>query len=121
MTTIEQIIKENWYTIYELKKYYKEWRVNWFWPKHYNLFKYLPRFNSKKFFQLKLDLNLIADIHDLSYNKWWNVLDFIKANYILWKNVIRLLHWTNFFWRLLVFLWLFLWTTLFGFKYFNWE
>jgi len=120
MATIEQILKDNWYTISEISKCMNKWCCNWLWPYKHNFFKYLPNFKSEKFQTLKKDLNYISCIHDIAFTNWWNLLDFLRANYILWLNIIKLLHWTNFLWRLFIFLIFFLWTTLFGGIYFSW-
>ena len=124
MRTIEQIIKENWFTLEELRECEKKWICNgmgWkWWIQWTNLMRALPYFQWDKEKKLLNDLDLVADIHDISYYKWWNVFDFLKSNYILWLNIMRLLYWTNTFDRLLVFIIVFGGTTLFGSKYFNW-
>ena len=125
MTTIEQILQENWCSILEYKKCIKSWVCNWIWWKGWinfdKLINKLPYFDTTKWKKLHQDLDYLSMCHDLSYNKGWNLFNFLKANYILWKNVIKLIHWTNLFWKVLVFLCIFLWTTLFGFKYYNWK
>jgi len=120
METIEQIVKKNWYTIKQLELCERDGICNWFWPKGHNLLKLLPNFNSNKIKKLKRDVNLIADIHDIEYYLWWWYKAYIKANYKLAVNMCELLHWTNLFWRIIVFLSLFISTTLFGFKNFSW-
>jgi len=118
MNTIKQIISDNWYTIEQLKKCK---HCNGCWPKKHNFFKYLPKFDNSKFDKLKQDMNLICNIHDDMYYKGWNIFDFLKANYILWENIMRLAHWTNLTWRIIIFFIFFLGTTLWGFRYFNWK
>ena len=68
---------------------------------------------------LLYDLDFICDIHDLQYWKGGWIFSYIKANYILAKNMYTLLHWFNC--RKILFIVVFLWTTLFGFKYYNWK
>ncbi len=119
MKTIEKIIQENWYTIKDLQDCVKQKICNWCWWKWHNLLKLIPNFDDTKWEKLKADMNLICNIHDKTYNKGWKLFDFLKANYILWKNMNELFYWTKF--RLLIFSVFFLWTTLFGFKYYNWK
>ena len=120
MSTINKIIKDSWYTLSDIKMYENLWIANWFWPWCCNmnwLFKILHNFSKDNEQKLIADINICADIHDINYyhSKW-----FIKSNYKFAYDVMRLLHWTNIFWRLFIFLILFLSTTLFGWLFYNW-
>ncbi len=125
MKTVEEIIKRNWFTVEELKDCFKKWICNWIWGKGWinfdKVISWLPYFDTKKWEKLHNDLDLISCIHDYEYFKWWNVLDFLKANFKLSMNVIELLHWTKWYSRLWIFILVFWWTTMFWFKYFNWK
>ena len=124
MSTIEQIVAENWYTIEELKECERKWICNgmgWKWGIQWtNLMRALPYFQGEKEKKLLEDLDLISDMHDIWFHKWWWILDFIKANYKLALGVCRLIYWTKTIDRILVFIIIFLSTTLFWRKYFNW-
>lgn len=123
MKTIDQIITDNWFIRNELIVCKQSGICNWCWWKWgFNFTKALnkiPYFNSNKKQELLFDLSLICNMHDLQYNKWWTFLDFINYNYILANNVMRLFHWTNSIARMILFVLIFWWTTLFWYKYFN--
>jgi len=121
MKTIEQIVNENWYTIKELKKCkYCNW-CGWKWGINFELLmKSLPYFRKDKGKQLLEDLHLLCNMHDIWFHKWWWVVDFIKANYKFALWVCELIYWTKTIDRWLIFIIIFLGTTLFWRKYFNW-
>jgi len=123
MKTIDKIIKDNWFNRNELIICKQNWICNWCWWKGWFNFtkalNKLPYFQSDKEKQLLFDLELICNMHDIWFNKWWTFLDFIKYNFKIADNIIILLHWTNSLYRIFIFISVFLWTTLFGWKYFN--
>lgn len=132
MKTIEKIVIENWYDVFDLLK--AQWKeCNWCWWQWWfsftNMFnkiinlrnKYkllqkiiLPTYNKDKLVILNSDLSLICCMHDKEYNKkkW-----FIKSNYKLAKNICKLFHWTTY--RYILAVCTFLWTTIFWYKYYN--
>lgn len=59
--------------------------------------------------------------HDLAFENGWYYFDFLKANYIFSRGIVRLLNWTSFYGKLAVFIMAFLWTTIFGKKAFNFK
>ena len=125
MSTIKKILKENWCSIWQYKECIKSWICNWIWGKGWinfdKIMYWLPYFDTTRWKQLHKDLDYLSMCHDKSYNKWWNILDFIKSNYILSVNILRLIHWTKWYSKLLVFILVFGGTTMFGFRYFNWK
>lgn len=81
----------------------------------------LPFVDRDKLDKLYYDIETKAcNPHDEAFEKWWGILDFIKANRDFSVKVISLLHWTTVIWRLTTFLLLFFWTSTLGIKYFNW-
>ena len=123
MKTINKIIKDNWFTRTELSVYRKKWITNWmggkWWVKITKQLRKLPWFNRKKWKQLLIDMDLVSDMHDVRFYIWWWFISFLRANWKFSYNILRLLHWTTFMSRFLLFTTLFLWTTLLGWKYFN--
>ena len=125
MTTIERMLLDNWYTYKKLKLVCIRAWCNGCWGKWgFNFTKFmahLPYFDSKKWNKLLNDLTLICNMHDIWYYEWGWFVDYIKANYKFAKNVFLLIHWTNLLVRVFILIILFVWTTLFWFKYFNWK
>ena len=123
--TINRIIKENWFTRTDISVYRKMWVCNWAWWKGWikwtKLWSLLHWFQTKKGKQLLIDIDLISDMHDIRFYLWWWLFDFIKANYKFCLNMMQLLWWTNTPSRLLLFIILFLWVTIFWIKYFTWN
>ena len=121
MNTIDIIIAQNWYTKEQLLDCEKQWICNWMWSKwgiqwtdELRKFKY---FQGWKIKQLLFDLDLVSNIHDIQIWESENFKQFIKANYVLSNNIIQLLHWTWFIRKVIVWLSVFLGTTIFW--YFN--
>lgn len=123
--TIKIILKKRRITIYTIEKARKDWKCNWCWGKKgFNFSKYFDENIHKfKFFKFENnfseDLKIICDLHDLDFIKWKTFFDFIKANYILAKNIKMLLNWTWFFRKNLVSIIIFLWVTTFWWDYFK--
>ena len=125
MKTINKILEENWYTKEELLTCEREWICNWVWWKwgiqFTDLLRKLKYFNKEKEKELLFHLDLIADIHDIDFNNWWWIKDFIKSNYKFCNNLIKLLNWTNTIWRITIFTFVFTSLNIFWIKYFNWN
>jgi len=123
MKTINKIIRDNWFTRTELAIYREKWITNWmggkWWIKFTKELSKLPWFNREKWKQLLIDMDLVSDMHDVRFYIWWWFISFLRANWKYWANMIRLFHWSTFTSRFLLFTTLFLWTTLLGWKYFN--
>jgi len=124
MKTIDKILKDNWFTRTEIAVYRKMWVTNWMWGKWWIKFTKelakLPWFKKGKKKQLLVDMDLVSDIHDIRFYLWWGLFSFLRANWTFSYNMIRLFHWTTPMSRFLLFMTLFLWTTLVGFRYFTW-
>jgi len=126
MGTIDFILKKNNYTksfIYDIEN---KWISNWCWWKGgFNFSKFLenikktPSFDEIKFSKFKDDLRVVCGFHDYKFFVWWNFIDFIVANLTLANDIQQLTHWRWYIRRIATFLAVFLWTTLFGWKYFN--
>ena len=83
--------------------------------------KNLPFVDKNKLEKLYYDIETKAcNPHDDKFEEWGWLTDFLRANKEFWIDVIRMLHWTTILGRLTTFLLLFLWTTLLGWKFFNW-
>jgi len=124
MKTINKIIKDNWFTRTELSIYRKKWITNWMWWKWWIKFTKelakLPWFKRWYKKQLLIDMDLVSDMHDIRFHIWWWFKSFLRANWNFAANMIRLFHWSTFTSRFLLFTTLFIWTTLVGWRYFNW-
>jgi len=133
MSTIELIVKDNWNNIFDLIKYNDRWLCNWcggqWWfsftkmfnnlisiREKYKILQYIifPTLDKNKLSQLNFDMSLLCCMHDIDY---WQHNWFIKSNYKLAKNIIRLFHWTK--WWIVLWILTFLWTTIFWYKYYN--
>ena len=124
MKTIDKILKK--YNLDQkiLLELEIEKKCNWCWPKHNKFFPFIKKdknYNPNKQEYLLYDLDFLCDIHDLQYWKGGWLFKYIKANYILAKNIYTLLHWTKWYTKLFVFILVFGGTTMFGFRYFNWK
>ena len=121
MKTIEKILAKYGVDASTLKT---DKNCNWCWWKwgidFDNLMEALPYFRQDKGQKLMQDLRLVCCLHDLCFTRWWNWKDFLKCNWQFAKNVYQLINWTKWIYRIIIFIVLFLWTTLFGKKYFNW-
>ena len=124
MKTIEKILKSSWYTKEYLLEQRAWWITNWMWPKWTSITKFLkklPNFESDKKNRLLDDLDLVSDIHDLAYLKWWWIIDFFKANDIFIRNVLDLFYWTSRTARFFLFIILFYWLNTIWIRYFHWR
>jgi len=123
MQTIDWIINRSLYTKETLEQCENKGICNWCGWKggvdFEKLIQALPYFNQEKWKKLLEDLHLICNMHDLDYELWVDFFDFIKANYELAINIYYLLNWTSKFKRILMFLIVFLGTTIKGWKYFK--
>ena len=131
MKTIDLILEKYDFSKEEIINLETKWICNWCGGKGwFNFSKFLDKistfknFNSEKFINFKNDLKIICCIHDYQYStksfyKNKNFFDFLSYNYQLAINILLLLHWTSVIRRLIVFISVFGWTSLFGWKYFN--
>lgn len=126
MRTIDKILSKYWISKEFLLSWEKKWICNWCWAKwgfnFSNLLeklKKLESFKNEKYDKLVEDLKLVCNIHDYQFFNWWCFLDFICYNFQLAINMTRLLHWTWFLRKSIVFVSVFLWTSFFWFKSFN--
>lgn len=86
-----------------------------------NKIEQLPLVDTNKLDKLYWRIDKLCKSHDKDFEIWWSYLDFLRANYIFSKDLVKQLNWTSFKWRLAVFLLAFFWTTLFGWKAFNFK
>jgi len=103
--------------------------INWVWGNDFNISKiirvnipFLPNFEAKKLesflntFELKL-----SNPHDVRFYLWWGWYKFIRANFILSKDLYKIIHWTNFIERISISIVVFLILMKFWRKYFNFK
>jgi len=103
----------------ECKKYWCNW-CWWKWGINFGgLMKALPYFNEWKWKRLLQDLTYLCNWHDIQFWKWWSYFDFVRANFLFSYWVFKLIHWTRLFYRIVIFIVLFLWLTFKWKKYFN--
>lgn len=131
MKTINQILKNSWYTKEFLLECEKIWRCNWCWWKGWiqwtKQLRKLKFFNSNREQKLLDNLDLVSDIHDIDFenNDSKNIFESIKAfyiaNYNLIIRILQLLYWTTKTGRLSVFLLAFFWLNIFWIRFFNWK
>lgn len=102
---------------------------NWCWWEWWFKFELLKdRIKKLPFFDINKIESLYKDIekkccypHDIRFEIWWNIFDFIKANYIFSKDLIWILQWTTIFWRFTIFLVSFILLNIFWIRYFNFK
>ena len=121
--TIDRILKDSNINLHELARLKEMWICNGCWGKwglnfSENL-EALPYFNSDKKQNLLWDMRTVCDIHDRDFYRGEWFIDFIKANWRGWNNLIQLFHWTSSLRRLIIFLGFFLGTSILGWKYFR--
>ena len=125
MQTIDKILLNYWLNRDILQEKCRKYGCNgcgWKWGIDFeNLLKSFPKFREDKWKKLLQDLHLICNLHDIWFAKGGWYIDFIKANWLFAKNVKQLVHWTNKKYRWALFVFVFLLTTCFGWKYFNWN
>lgn len=130
MKTIDRLL------IYEFS--YKEkrlllskWIVNWCGGKKGFKFDYLFRIAKwiiwksnkirlEKVSKLFKDMKLLCSFtHDIDFYLWWWIKEFYKANivFIIW--ILQLLHWSNWYIKILIFILLFLWLNIFWLFHFH--
>jgi len=82
----------------------------------------LPFVNPKKLDHLYSDIELyLCNPHDDFFDEWGGLFDFIRANYIFALDLLGLLHWTSITARFIIFMTVFMWLNLFGWRTFNWS
>lgn len=125
MATIDNILKKRWYTKQELLQCELDWICNWMWAKWWFQFtdklRKLKYFNWEKERALLFDLDLISDIHDIKFEKWGSIFDYIRANYYFSIDLYTLLNWTSYTARITLFIIVFIWLNLFWFKHFKFK
>ena len=78
-------------------------------------------FNPKKLDSLYLSIETRAcNFHDDAFEKGWWIKEFYKANMDFINEIMKILHWTTIFSRLIIFIVLFFWLNTIWIKYFNW-
>lgn len=103
-----------------------QWIINGIWWKWWadfwlilkELVKELPSYQEEKYLKLIDDIEYIAYNHDYEFYKWKTFFSFIKANFLFWYRIYKKLYWSWFKW-VLVWVMAFLFTTIFGRKYFR--
>ena len=131
MKTINKLLK------YKLSKKQKNILLdkkicNWCWWKWWinidNLFhkfelrvEKLPFINLDKLNLLYKDISQLCSFnHDIDFALGWNLWNYIYANFDFVYKIIKLLHWTSKYARIIIFITLFTWLNLFWRKYFSW-
>ena len=98
------------------------WKWGFSFIKLKNRIEKLPFVNPKKLNKLYKDIEVKCCYpHDLAFDKWGWVKDFVVANYMFCENLMTLLHWTLPISRLIIFITTFTALNLFWIKYFNWK
>ena len=72
--------------------------MNWCWTDELNISKLVKRYKEfipDKWLSLFVKIEEKCNEHDNDYDKWWNYIDKIKADYKFALSVIHLLHWTT--------------------------
>ena len=112
----------------KLEELKKLWIVNWIWGKNWfnlSLFfknniaqfkEYIP----EKWEKLFKDIEDLSVYHDISYYNWNTILEKIKADYSFALWVITKLHWTTFYKRLFVFLFVLIILLIKWNQFYNW-
>lgn len=103
--------------------------INWCWGEWWFKFKtiliwikYIPYFDFKKAESLYNTIEAKAcNPHDKKFEKWWNIIDFLRANYEFTEDLLKVLHWSNSFWRMCIATLCMLLLNTFWIKYFNWN
>ena len=103
-----------------------EWIINWigwkgwadFWITLKELVKEFDDYNEEKYTKLLNDIEYIAYLHDLEFYKWIAFYEFYIANAKFAMRLYTLIHWTNIYKRLWLWLSAFLFTSFFWYKYF---
>lgn len=125
MSTINKILKREWYTIDELIDCEFEWICNGMWAKNWfqitDYLRWLKYFNSKKEKKLLRDMDLISDIHDIKWLKPWCIFAFLKSNYVFCIDIVSLFYWTNTINRILLFSILFIWLNIWWVFNYKWS
>lgn len=125
MKALKIILEKHWLTLYDLMDYKEQNICNWCWSKRgFNFsdkLERLPFFDSEKKKALLLDLRRVCCIHDKKFYDWGWVKDFIVSNYDLANDTIQLLHWTGFLRKILLWIIIFVSTTIFWFISFNFK
>ena len=125
MKTIDIILKEAGYTKEYLIQTELDWITNWMWSKWgiqwTDEARKFKAFDSVKWQELLDDLDLVSNIHDLEFWKWWGIKQFYKSNLDLINRVLILLHWTSTLRRLAVFIIMFFGLNTIWAKSFNWK
>lgn len=105
------------------------WIVNWIWGKNWfnfslffkNNIEQFKEYIPEKWEKLFKDIEDLSIPHDISYYNWNTLLEKIKADYDFALWVMKKLHWTTFYNKLFVFLFVFIILLIKWNKYFNWQ
>lgn len=124
MKTIEKILSKENVTKEQLDKLRKLGLVNWMWWKWWiqftNLIRKIDFIDSEKLNNLLDDLDYISDIHDLEFNTWWWIFDFLNANYKLVNNILILINWTSLKSKIFIWFTIFTLINIFWIRFFKW-
>lgn len=105
-----------------------KWISNWCWKKWgFNFSIFFDKvqnffgFKNEKFDSFKYDIKELCSFdHDIRFWEGWNILDFLVSNYIFANEVLKLMRWTNVYWRFISFCVIFFWLSIFWTSAFNW-
>ncbi len=125
METINKILYQHWFTKQSISYICSKIWCNgcgWKWWVDFEmLLKALPYFREDKGKKLLEDLHYLCLLHDYWFYIWWNIIDFLKANFYFAKWIFKLTWRTNILARFLIFVIILISLNIFGIKYFNWE
>ena len=123
MDTIKEILLKRWLTLEDIKELYKRKVCNgcgWKgWINFSEIMKALPYFEEWKWKKLFEDLQIVCCLHDYDYFRWNDYIDFTMANIKFCNNIYRLLHWTKFIDKVILYFTVLIILQVKGYKYFN--
>lgn len=106
-----------------------KWIINWCWWKWGRSFNkiikkailWLPRFDYVKSESLFKKILKACNSHDYEFYIWWNVFNFIAANFRFTKDIFLLTKWSILPFRLFIFFIIFISLSILWRKYFNFK